>query len=417
MDLLVLGIASVLGYKVTQSIDKNQKYYTIRDNTMIHDTLVNAKNENKKIFGKKIFDGIGSDPVSSSFSRFNYPEPQNESRNAGSGMPGQFVERLTLGQVTQERNPVKNTEKNMKKGESRRVNLVDPVAEAAAANRLMYKHSSDLSNRVSATKIYDNGYTPTHKMEPFFPTIGDDLRAKGQGIERLSFQNKPTKSGGIEKTSNMGHNFTSNGRDVNNFIIEQKNTRQGSSKQSAKDYLYGRQLNDKTETRQVSFNLAPSKVTETNYIHKNKKDGYTLPIMTSTNTFSKPSATNYLNMVRQGSAKDYLEKVVLPKSKVTMPDKVHYGGGLVPQRNNLDVKNQVTFKSSTSNTFQGPNGLSQKNRATLSTDKKMNIASGPNRNSIPSQLNSKQEKNSIDRMYGGSNNLIKMQPPSIPLRN
>jgi hypothetical protein len=415
MDLLVLGIASVLGYKITQSIDKNQKFYTIKDNTMIHDTITNANVS--KTFGKKIFDGIGSDPISNNFSRFNYPEPQNESRNAGSGMPGKFIEYFTLGQTTQEKNPVKNTVKNMNKGESRRVNLVDPVAEAAAANRLMYKHSSDLSNRVSATKIYDNGYTPTHKMEPFFPTIGDDLRAKGQGIERLSFKNKPTKSGGIEKTSNMGHNFTSNGRDNNNFIIEQKNTRDGYGKPSAKDYLYGRQLNDKTETRQVSFNLAPSKVTETNYTHKDKKDGYTLPMTNITNTFSKPSANNYLNMVRQGSTKEYLEKVVLPKSKVTMPDKVHYGGGIVPQRNNLNAVNPITFKSSNPSTFQGPNGLIQKNRNTLSTDKKMNIISGPNRNSIPSQLNSKQEKGGINRTFGGSSNLIKMQPPSIPLRN
>lgn len=417
MDLLVLGIASVLGYKVTQSIDKKEKFYTIRDNTNQHDILVDAKNENRKTFGRKIFDGVGADPISSNFSRFNYPEPQNESRNAGSGMPGQFIERITLGQITQERHPVKNTEKNMKKGESRRVNLVDPVAEAAAANRLMYKHSSDLSNRVSATKIYDNGYTPSHKLEPFFPTIGDDLRAKGQGIERLSFKNKPTKSGGIEKTSNMGNNFTSNGRENNNFIIEQKNIKNGVNKQSAKDYLYGRQMNDKTETRQVSFNLAPSKVQTTNYTHKDKKDGYTLPMTTTNTLFSKPSATNYLNMVRQGSVKEYLEKVQLPKSKVTMPDKVHYGGGIAPQRKNLDVKNLVTFKSNTTNAFQGPNGLTQKNRNVLTTDKKMNVISGPKRNSRPSQLNSKQEKEAINKTFGGSSHLIRMKPPLIPLRN
>jgi hypothetical protein len=417
MDLLVLGIASVLGYKVTQSIDKNQKYYTIRDNTIQHDILLNAKNDNRKVFGKKIFDGVGAIPESNSFSRFNYPEPQNESRNAGTGMPGQFVERYILGQLTQEKEPVKNTEKNMKKGESRRVNLVDPVAEAAAANRLLYKHSSDLSNRVSATKIYDNGYTPTQKMDPFFPTIGDDLRAKGQGIERLSFKNKPTKSGGIEKTSNMGHDFTSNSRNNNNFVSEQKNIKNGVNKQSAKDYLYGRQLNNKKETRQVSFNLAPSKVAETNYTHKNKKDGYTLPMTNTSNTFSKPSGANYLNMIRQGSAKEYLEKVVLPKSKITMPDKVHYGGGLAPQRNNLNVKNPITFKSSNPSTFQGQNGMLQKNRNTLTTDKNFNIVSGPNKNSIPSKLNSRQEKDEINRTFGGINNLARILPPSIPLRN
>ena len=417
MDLLVLGVASVLGYKVTQTIDKNQKYYTIKDNTSQHDSRVvqDKMNSSQRNFGKRIFDGVGSNPSKSEYSRFNYSEPQNESRNAGTGMPGQYVERFTLGQTTRDREPVKNSPKNMRKGESTRVNLVDPVAEVAAANRLMYKHSSDMSNRVSANKIYDNGYTPTHKMDPFFPTIGDDLRAKGQGIERLSFKNKPTKSGGIEKTSNMGHNFSSNGRDNNNFVVEQKNTRNAKSKQSAKDYLYGRDLKDKTETRQVSFNLAPSKVAEPNYTFKSKKDGYTLPITNSSNTFTKPSASSYLEMTRTGTAKGNLENVVLPKSEIKLPPKVHYGGGMVPQRKTLDATNNILYKSGHSGSFQ-KNGLKQKNRNTLTTDPIINVPTGPRRNGPPSQLRSKVEQTPIHRSNVHSS-LSMMMPPSIPLRN
>ena len=147
MDLLAIGAASLIGYHLKQTIQQKDRQYTIVDNTQSSD------------FKKKV----------RQYDKF----PQKESRNAGTRYSNSpFVERLTIGNIG---NRTKTEVYNKTKPQLPKDPLFIPSSGLKDAEKLMMRHSSDMTHPERYKKKYDNHYLLTHKIAPIIPNL-DDLR-------------------------------------------------------------------------------------------------------------------------------------------------------------------------------------------------------------------------------------------------